>query len=88
MITAEKADDDGEAGHDEEADGDVPDQAEYDEAIPGMLKFKSLNFAELLRIFEKCCELCQKKNSCRENFTRCQSAKSYVGKFYEMSRTL
>ena len=35
MISSEEADDDGEAGHDEEADGDVPDEAEHDEAGSG-----------------------------------------------------
>ena len=35
LISSEEADDDGEAGHDEEADGDVPDEAEHDEAGSG-----------------------------------------------------
>jgi hypothetical protein len=41
---AEEADDDGEAGHDEETDGDVPDETEYDEAGPGTYLILCYNF--------------------------------------------
>ena len=41
---AEEADDDGEAGHDEETDGDVPDETEHDEAGSGTFLMLFCNF--------------------------------------------
>ncbi len=41
---AEEADDDGEAGHDEETDGDLPDETEHDEAGPGTFLILFCNF--------------------------------------------
>ena len=43
-VYTEEADDDGEAGHDEETDGDVPDEAEHDETgMSQALIFVSVN---------------------------------------------